>query len=539
MARIHAVGIDLGTTYSCIACLSEHGEPVTLPNRHGEYQTPSMVLFDGDEVLVGREALRNAVSQPSHVVQNSKRYMGDPKKRWTIAGKSYTPVDIATFILSELLETAREKLGPIELAVITIPTQFTDLQRRATIEAGRRAGLKHVDIINEPVAAALCAVLGSEGLWFAELADAQRILVFDLGGGTFDLSLVRYEKNEVSVLTSGGDLHLGGLDWNQALLDALCDQFAREFGDDPRSDPESLQCLALEVEEVKRSLSVRERAPLTCQHAGHRKIYKIEREEFEQLTRRLVDRAAATTKRMLKEKNFGWAHVDIVMTVGGASRMPMVRNMLKELSGRTLNTSLSPDQSIAHGAAYYAGMLLTSGGFGDTTISQAAAERLATMRQQSVSARSLGILITDKRTRHRTPHYLIDANTLLPVSVKQSFGTVEAGQKRVHVQIVESGTSPEQSYVELGECVIKDLPSGLPAGSRIEITIRYDDQACVHVAAKEVTSGHKATADIVRPENVITRPLSGVVEAVPLDPQGAPIELSLNNQAPERTDERP
>ncbi len=524
VSKTHAVGIDLGTTYSCIACLNEHGEPVTLPNQEGETQTPSVVLFDTNEVIVGREALRHAIAQPHGVVQNSKRFMGDRHKRWTIHGKSYTAIDVAAFVLRKLLAVAEERLGRIERAVITVPTQSSDMQRDATVEAGLRAGLKRVDILNEPVAASLCAVLGTEGLWFMELADEQCVLVFDLGGGTFDLSLVKYSKNEVRVLASGGDLYLGGIDWNSALLETLCDQFQHDFGQDPRTDAESLQFLALEVEEVKRSLSVRERAPMTAQHAGHRKIYELRRGKFEKLTRPLVARAAEITRGLLSENDVGWADVNIVMMVGGATRMPMIRNMLKQISGRTLNTSMSPDQSIAHGAAYYAGMLLSNVDLAQSTLNRKTTERLSKVRQHSRNARALGILVRDTQTGRRVPHYLIRPNTTLPVSVKQTFGTVVANQKRVHLHVVESGVRPQQPFAELGACNIDDLPPGLPEGSSIEVTFHYDEQARVHVEAKELAGSHVAKTEIIRPENVVTPPPTEVVEARPLDEPGAPLK---------------
>ena len=350
MNKTQAVGIDLGTTYSCIAHLNEHGEPATIPNQEGELSTPSAVLFDGAEAIVGTEALRNTIVQPQRVIVNSKRWIGDPNKRWLIDGRPFTPTDIATYILKKLLSAAEEKLGKIEQAVITVPAQFSDAQRKATVDAGFRAGLKQVDIINEPVAAALCHVLGTEGLWFSELAEEQRILVFDLGGGTFDLSLVNYKKNEVTVIASSGDLHLGGIDWNEILLNAIAGQFKKEYKDDPRKNSLSLQALAIEVEQAKRSLSVRPRTALTCQHEGNRRTYQVEQQQFENLTEELVNRTEEITLRMLKENKMGWAHVDAVLTTGGASRMPMIRDRLKKLSGRTLNTSLSPDQSIAHGA---------------------------------------------------------------------------------------------------------------------------------------------------------------------------------------------
>ncbi len=504
MQTTHAVGIDLGTTYSCISYLNEHGEPVTLPNQEGELATPSAVLFDENQIIVGTEALRNAIARPERVIQNSKRFMGDTDKTYHVDEKRYGPVDIASYVLRKLLTAAEDRIGPIEQAVITVPAQFSDAQRHATIQAGHRAGLQRVDIINEPVAAALCYVLGGTGLAFSELATDQRIMVYDLGGGTFDLSLVRYTRDEVSVIASAGDLELGGIDWTLALRDAIAEQFQKEFHSDPRDDPESLQFLTLEAEQTKRSLTVRPRAVMTCQHSGHRKSYQIEQQKFEKLTRRLVERASRITREMLRNNKMGWAHVDVLLTTGGASRMPMVRNSLKELSGRTLNTTLSPDHSIAHGATFYAGMLLSQNRMARSILTRKAADRLASVKQRSVNARGLGILVRDK-SGARVPYYLIPPNTTLPVARMQRFGTVSANQQRVHLQVVESGTSPEKPHVKLGDCVIRNLPPDLPEGSEIEVIIRYDDQARVHVSAKDVTSGKQAKTEIIRHENIVSQ----------------------------------
>ncbi len=512
MLKSQAVGIDLGTMYSCLAYLNEHGTPVTLANQEGELSTPSVVLFDGNEVVVGTEALRNAVVKPGRVIKNSKRFIGDLKHRWPIDGKMYSPVIIAALILKKLLNAAREQIGPIEQAVITVPAQFSEIHRQATVEAGLKAGLKHVDIINEPVAAALCYVLGTEGLWFTELADEQRILVYDLGGGTFDLSLVRYEKNQISVVASSGDLKLGGIDWNQALETAIANRFIEEYGKDPRNDPESRQYLAIEVENVKRSLTVRPRAALSCQHAGFRHTYQVEQKQFEKLTTPLVNRTTDITQHMLESNHMAWAHVDVILTTGGASRMPMIRSALKKVGGRTLNTSLSPDQSIAHGATYYAGMLLTNSEYAKSILNKEATRRLSKIRSRSVNARALGILVRDTQLHKRVPHYLIPGNTPLPASITQTFGTVAQNQKRVHLHIVESGTESEakESYVKLGACVIDNLPPKLPDGAEIAVTISYDDQARVQLSAKDATSGKNATTEIVREENLVSRPGEGL-----------------------------
>ena len=507
MLPTYAVGIDLGTTYSCIAYLNEHGEPISIPNKDGELSTPSVVLFNGNDVIVGTEAMRNSIRYPDRVVVHAKRYMGQLSHRWKIGGKSYSPVDISTFILKSLIDNAREKIGTVEKAVITVPAQFSDVQRQATAEAGKRAGLKQIDIINEPVAAALCFVLGTEGIWFTELATAQTVMVVDLGGGTFDLSLVNYQKNEVTVIATGGDLLLGGLDWNKSLEQAIGGQFRREFGIDPMKDRESAQALAIEVEQTKRSLSVRPRAALTVAAGGKRKTYQVEVGQFEKLTRELVDQLESLTVRLLKEHNMGWAKVDVVLTTGGSTRMPMVRSMLKKISGRTLNTSLSPDQSIAHGATYYAGMLLTNNSFAKSILNPSAAARLSKFKQQSVNARALGVLIRDADLTRMMPHYILPANTPLPASVTQIYGTVKPNQHRVRLRIIESGTASDASFVELGVCQIEPLPEGLPAESEIEVTITYDEQARVHVSAKVLATGQSAETEIIRPENLIVSAL--------------------------------
>lgn len=506
MSVTQAVGIDLGTTYSCLACLNEQGDPVSIPNAEGELSTPSVVMYDRGEEIVGTEALRNTIVCPQRVVQNAKRLMGNARKKWTIDGTDYTPVDVSASILRKLLRDAEPQIGVVKRAVVTVPAQFSERQRLATVEAAKQAGLEQIDIINEPVAAALCYVLGTEGLWFTELASEQRILVYDLGGGTFDLSLVSYRKDQVCVVASGGDLHLGGIDWNQCLLNAVAEQFAREFNNDPRRDPESLQQLALEVEQCKRSLTTRTKAALTVQHGGQRKTYQIERSDFGQLTRHLLTRTEEITRKLINDHKRGASHLDLtVLSTGGSSRMPMVHEMLSHLRGTTISKALSPDQSIAHGAAYYAGMILAKSEFVHAITDAEARNRLASMRQQSVNARALGILVRDMKTNSRVPHYLIPPNTPLPASITKKFGTVVPNQKRVTLTIVESGAGTKHEYAELGQCAIDELPPNLPVDALIDVTISYDASARVTVSARDETSGRAARTEIDRSENIVHR----------------------------------
>lgn len=500
--KSHAVGIDLGTTYSSIAWLNEHGQPVTIANQEGELATPSVVFIDGDEFVVGTEALRNVIAHPDRVIQNAKRFIGNTTKSWQIESTTYKPDFIFSQILRKLLAAASNHVGEITEAVITVPAQFSDIQRHATIQAGHSAGLEKVEIINEPVAAALCHVLGNEGLAFTELVIDQQLLIFDLGGGTLDLSVVSYTNDHVKVIASDGDLELGGLDWTKVLVDVAAERFLSECKEDPRKDPGSHQALMLEAEQAKRSLSVRPRAAITVQHAGHRQTYQIEQKEFEHLSRKLLKRSATITRRILANSNLGWAHIDVLLTTGGASRMPMTKAVLEKLSGRTLNSTLSPDQSVAHGAAYYAGMLLSNSKYARTVYSSQTSARLAKIRQQSVNARSLGIMIRDVESGDRVPHYIIRANAPLPVSKTHVFGTVVANQTSVHVRIVESGAGPDKPPTEIGECHITNLPTGLPKNSQVEVTISYDVDARVHVTARELKSDYSAEVDFIRLENL-------------------------------------
>ncbi len=486
-----AVGIDFGTTYSCIAYLNEHGDAVSIPNSEGELNTPSIVLVEDDRFVIGTEALKWSCVKSKQVIQNAKRHMGDSKKHWNIAGKDYTPVDVATLIIHKLLADATIKIGPIHRAVISVPAQFNDFQRELMSEAALRAGLKSVDVVNEPVAAALCFILGPEGVWFCELAESQTIFVCDLGGGTCDVTGVRYDKTKVRVFASSGDMHLGGIDWSNVLMEKIANQFRQDFGVDPRDDSESLQYLTLEVENIKRSLSVRPRAALTCQHQGYRKTYNVEQQQFEDLSRHLVDRVSSLTSIMLRDYQG-----DFVLLTGGASRMPMIRNAIHKATGKSPITSLSPDFSVVHGAAYLAGMLESDSEFARGILGQAKTKRA----RRSLLAQALGIVVRDNATQTRIPHYLIPKSTPLPATATQTFVTVIDNQKRVRLQIVQSSDTADESFEHLGKCVIDGLVSNLPKGAKIDVTIACDENAEIRVSAREVASGQQAVATLTRPD---------------------------------------
>ena len=515
------VGIDLGTTYSSIAVLDRHGRPESVANAAGEFATPSAVLFEADgSAVVGREAARTAVASPDRVVTHAKRFLHDAGKKWFVGGRAVTPVEVSSLVLKDLLDAAAAKHGAIREAVVTVPVQFGAAERARTVEAARAAGLEEVTLIDEPVAAALCHVLAGPdadegGLWFSELADATTVLVFDLGGGTLDLALVSYGPDGVSVRAAGGDPRLGGADFTDALADALAGQFARTHPSlktpDPRDDPAANQALQNEVEAAKRALSVRPHTPVTLHHAGAKKTYKVDRDQFDRLTAGLVGRARDEVVSLIRGHSRGWGEVDAVLLTGGSTRIPAVRAMLKDLAGTTPSTELSPDQSVAHGACLYAGLLARDEAFARSFLGRQGLlgsrkdtgewrDRLATALPGNVTGRGLGILVRDDDTGERVPHYLIPPNAKIPAEATQTFGLVRAGQRRVRLRVVQAGPTSDAPPAELGECVVAPLPPGLPENAPVAVTLALDASGLVHTTAVEKTGGTTAEAKLVPPD---------------------------------------
>ena len=423
--------------------------------------------------------------------------MGDLHKKWRIDHQAYSPADVATMILRPLLDSARRRIGPFDHATITVPSMFNRLQKQDTIAAARRAGLSKVDIVVEPVAASLCYIMGEDGLLFSHLADRQRILVCDLGGGTYDLALIEYSNADIQVVAYGGDIQLGGRHWTECLIAHLADRFEKEFGVNPCDHPESGQFLARVVEPAKRALSTKEVVEIPCHHPAGRATYTVNRTDFERLTHALSDRASELPQQLLKENKLGWAHVDVLLTVGGASQMPIIQAGLQKLSGRTLNRSLSPDQSVVHGAALYSGLLQSHHELAlsihkqETTRSQPIRSRPAT------TARDVGILVRDASSRNLVPHYLIPANSPLPAIATKTFETVKDNQRQVRLKIVEAGDEPG-SQALLGECLIDQLVPDLPRGARIEVTFYCDEDAELRVSGREQASGRQAVVSFSR-----------------------------------------
>ncbi|RMF94298.1 MAG: Hsp70 family protein, partial [Planctomycetota bacterium] len=321
-----AVGIDLGTTFSVLCYLDEAKRPVTVVNAEGDRLTPSVVLFDEDEVVVGKEALKAYAVESDHVAECSKRDVGYRVYHKVLGGKHYPPEVIEAFILNKLRVDAQKQLGDFSHVVITVPAYFDEVRRKATQDAGYMAGLDVLDIINEPVAAAL-AFGHQQGLMDDDASTdrPQRILVYDLGGGTFDVTVMELRGRDFVTLAIDGDVHLGGWDWDQRLVDLVAERFIRKHYVDPREDSTAAGKLWRECEDAKRTLSARQKAIVPCECQGKIEQFEVTRAEFEEATQDLLDQTLFRTVQALKASGLTWNEIDRVLLVGGSTRMPMVR----------------------------------------------------------------------------------------------------------------------------------------------------------------------------------------------------------------------
>ena len=358
MAQRHYIGIDLGTTFSAMAYLDAHGKPVTITNSEGMLTTASAVLVESrQEVIVGREARLVAVAEPQRVALCAKRDMGERYYSRPINGRQIAPEAISALILKKLKQDAERKIGPIAGAVITVPAYFNDGRRQATIAAGEIAGIHVVDILNEPTAAALAyAYRDMLPRPLAERDKDHHALVFDLGGGTFDVTVLRISGNHLEVLATDGDVNLGGNDWDDRIAEYASELFRDEFGEDPIFDPNGKQNLLNLAEEAKRTLSHRHKTRIPVHFAGRSRTVDLTRQEFEEMTADLLYRTERRVQTVVAAAQLEWSNVDVVLAVGGSTRMPMIQEMLQRLSGRAPNLSLPPDEAVAHGAAIHAAL---------------------------------------------------------------------------------------------------------------------------------------------------------------------------------------
>ena len=496
------VGIDLGTTFSAIATLDDHGHPVTLPNRDGDMLTPSAVLLaDDGTAVVGQSALDVALEQPDRVATLIKRRMGHPSFGRPVAGREFRPETLSAIILRKLVQDAELRIGPINKAVITVPAYFDDTRRKATQDAGRIAGLEVIDVLDEPTAAALAYSLEpareSDQPPTGPIAPGNRrtVMVYDLGGGTFDVTLVRLSHQRFQTLAIEGDVRLGGKDWDDRIVDHVAEQFVRQTGSDPRSDPMSLANLQSAAERAKRTLSKLPQTNITCTHGGRVLTVSLSRAEFENMTRDLLTRTRLTTQEVLRQAKLTWDKVNRVLLVGGSTHMPMTGQMLLELTGKEPDNSLAVSEVVARGAALHAGIAAARHpvvpGLNDN-----ARELLGQVVEINVNAHSLGIEV--KQGNERINDVLIPKNTQLPTAASRVYYTVADNQTRVRVKVLQGEARQPGACISIGECWIEDLPPNLPYAAPIQVRCSVGSNGLIDVMALDMTSGKMARTEIHR-----------------------------------------
>ena len=457
-----------------MAYIDEHGKTAMVRNAEGEVLTPSVVLFDEEEIIVGREAKKAAGVEVGKVAECAKRDMGRESYAKLINGKEMPPEVIQAYILKKLMLETEAALGTQVKAVITVPAFFDEVRRKATTDAGEMAGLEVLDIVNEPTAAALAF---GEAAGYLEddgtPREMMRVLVYDLGGGTFDVTLLELRPGDVRTLATDGDTHLGGRDWDQQLADHAADAFAAQYGSDPREDPGSLVRLMRAVEEAKHTLSIRNRTKIHVEHAGQALDLSLTREEFYDITAHLLERTAYTAGEVLRVAGKTWQDVSKVLLVGGSTRMPMVPEMLEKLTGIEPDSSIYPDEAVARGAAVFARYVMDQG----------AGDKQPSFTVVDVNSHSLGILGIDQETKRKENVIIIARNTPLPARAVRNFVTKKDNQKSIVVQVLEGeSTAPEHCSV-IGKAVLRNLPPGLKQGWPIRVTYQYGTNGRLSVRA--------------------------------------------------------
>ena len=491
----NVVGIDLGTTYSAIARVKPSGDIEVIPNSDGQLTTPSVVYMDGDNILVGEDAVKVALLEPTLTAECFKRDMGRAAYSKLVDGKEMRPEVLSAFVLKKLKQDAEQKVGSITEAVVTVPAFFDETRRKATQDACKIAGIPVSAIINEPSAAALWYGYGES----VKKSDSSVFMVYDLGGGTFDVTLMRIVgNNDFETIATGGASECGGKDWNDCLINYLVNEFDKSKGVNIRDDAVSLQNVALSVENCKRTLSKLPtvNVPVSCGGA-HARI-PVSKELFEELTLENLTHTQIGTELLLQEAGLSWGKVNDIILVGGSTHLPMVKNMLERISGKTVKRKLDVEVAVVQGAAVYAASLKVSRNPSLEYFDESVTKKLSDLKHTNVNAHSLGIESENPDTGRPENQIIIPKNTPIPCKKMSKYETsaasINSGAK-IQVTILEGEASNPEACIVVGNCFI-NVPAGLPANSPVDVTFAYTRDGRIHVTAVATAVNKKAEAHI-------------------------------------------
>jgi molecular chaperone DnaK len=496
----HTVGIDLGTTFSTLAQLDGEGNPVPIANDDDDVETPSLILLaESGHVVVGPNRQRAAMEDPDHVVDRVKRYMGSADYKRTFDGREITPEFLSALILKKLRKDAEKRIGKIGNAVITVPYYFNDARRKATEDAGHIAGLNVIDIINEPTAATLTYAWKRGELGATGAEEKPHLgLVYDLGGGTFDVTVVRYTPTHFQVLATDGDVHLGGIDWNDRIVDYVSEEFKAKHGTDPRESPATLHLMRHDADQAKISLTENAVATMGCRHDGKSVAVQITREQFEDMTADLMQRTVDTAQLVLEQAEVTPEQLDAIVLVGGSTLMPKVPKMLEQFLGKVPYQGLSPHTAVAQGAAIHAAILEAKFRGESSTMAERIRKLLSNVKQEDVNSHGLGVAARNPKSGKTVNHVMIPRNSRLPIEVHRTFVTSEPNQQRVNIKVLEGDAPDPDACSLMGNCRITGLPQNLPKGSPIEVFYAFDASGRVRVRAQDKTGGKEAEIEIER-----------------------------------------
>jgi len=485
-----AVGIDLGTTFSAIAHVNRHGVPEILHNAEGDRITPSVILFDGDEIIVGNYAKQAAVAFPHQVVEFAKRHMGEDRSIFSYRGRDYSPEELSSFILRKLKLDAEHRLGhAVDQAVITVPAYFADKQRRATIRAGELAGFEVLKLVNEPTAAAFAYGLNTQDR-------NQRCLVYDLGGGTFDVTIVDIIGNQINVIATAGDHLLGGKDWDEVLMRYAADAFRQQHGVDPLEDPVGAHDLRQKCVSTKISLTKLPRRNLFYDHQGQVLRLEITRELFDDLSGGLMARCERLTREVLEEARTPASGIDTVLLAGGSTRMPMVRNLIRDLFQKEPSTDINPDECVALGASLTAAL---------ESARRSGERPPVDIRTHDVTSHSLGMVAF--RDNKLVNSQIIRRNSRIPCErTRDDYATTHDGQTTMDLWLVQGEDADPLQCSVLGHFEFYGIPARNAGDSRLAVTFRYNVNGIVEVEAMDLSTGqtlaHRLAAGSVTLEDV-------------------------------------